>query len=154
MKAFSIFALLVLSFFAHAAATKEVIQNSPNPVIRSSNDTTFSCGKYTSNTMLNKRAVTDNPPVIGKNTVIQTKNGFILNRGHAFPERHILTNNQLSQVDVMAGDPTTLLLKQEDHDGKAVFIVYVFDKPDSPDAKDGVGPVKTLVTVFDCTAGN
>lgn len=151
MKALSILALLALTFVAHAS-NKPIVENKPNPVIRSSNDITFSCGKFTSNTMVNKKAVTDNPVIEAKTTVIQTKEGFILNKGRAFPERHILTNNQLSQVDVMAGDPTTLLLKQEDGSGKPYFIVYVFDNPDSPHAKDGVGPVKGLVTVADCVA--
>lgn len=152
MKALSILALLALTFVAHAS-NKPIVENKPNPVIRSSNDVTFSCKKYTSNTMVSKRVVTDNPPVEAKNTVIQTQNGFILNQSQAFPERHILTNNQLSQADIMAGDPTTLLLKQEDNSGNTYFVVYVFDKPDSPRAKDGVGPVRTLVTIADCVAG-
>lgn len=153
MKALSILALLALTFVAHAS-NKPIVENKPNPVIRSSNDITYTCNKFTSNTMVNKKAVTDNPPVEAKTKVIQTKNGFIINKGQAFPERHILTNNQLSQVDVMAGDPTTLLLKQENSAGVPYFIVYVFDKPDAPNAEDGVGPVKSLVTVADCVVSN
>lgn len=153
MKAFGIFALLALTFAAHAS-NKQVYENHPNPVIRSSNDTTFVCKQYTSNEYVGKKVVTDNKPVEAKTTVIQTKEGFIINKGSAFSQRHILTNNQLGSAGEMAGDPTTLLLKREDGAGNSFFITYVFEDPTHADAKDNVGPIKGLVVMADCTAGN
>lgn len=153
MKALSIIALVVLTFAAHAS-NKQVYENNPNPVIRSSNDVTFVCTKYTSNKYVNKQVVTDNAPITAKTTVIQTKEGFIINKGQAFPQRHVLTNNQLGSAAEMAGDPTTLLLKKENNYGSSYFITYVFENTDHPATKDGVGPIKALVVLADCTASN
>lgn len=151
MKTLSIFVLLVLSFVVHAA-NKQVYTNEPNPVIRSSHDITYVCTQYTSNEYVNKKVVTDNAPVTAKTTVIQTKEGFIINKGRAFAERHILTNNQLGSANGMAGDPTTLLLKKDDGYGNVYFVTYVFEDPSSPQAKEGIGPVKELVVMAGCTA--
>lgn len=153
MKAFSIFALVVLTFAAHAS-NKQTYENTPNPVIRSSNDVTFVCTQYTSNKYVGKQLVTDNAPIAAKTTVIQTKEGFIINKGSAFPERHILTNDQLGAAAVMAGDPTTLLLKKENSSGSPYFITYLFEDAAHPAAKDGVGPIRGLVVMADCLATN
>jgi hypothetical protein len=99
-----------------------------------------------------KKVVTDNKPVVAKTTVIQTKEGFIINKGSAFPDRHILTNNQLGEASEMAGDPTTLLLKREDTPGALYFVTYVFEDPNHSEAENGVGPIKGLIVLADCTA--
>lgn len=152
MKAFSIIALLVLSFFAHATSKAY----KPDPVIRSSSDITYVCKAYTNNEAKKEdpnsaiKITTDNPVQHANTTIIQTKLGFIIRRGQAFSEEKVLTNSQLGSVSGMAGDPTTLIVKKEEVPGVIYFTVFLFETPESDKALHGVGPVKTLVTVAAC----
>lgn len=148
MKALSTLILLIVAFSAWAGIPKE-----PNTAVRSSKDVTYHCAKYTSNKIdPATRTSTDNPIRVAKSVVIETKEGYIINKGEAFSKQVVLVNDQMGSLSGMAGNPNTLLLRKENSYGGVYFITYLFEDSPGKDllGKDIPGPNTGLVTLGEC----
>lgn len=152
MKAFSIVALLVLSFFAHA--TQQLQQ--PYSYMEVADKAQYVCKAYTNN-KAEKADATSPIKIVGESPVVeaetkidQTPEGFTIRSGKAFAQEKVLTNSQMGSASGMAGDPTTLIVKKEEVPGVVYFVVYQFEAPDSPKAVNGIGPIKGLMHIAKC----
>lgn len=148
MKALITLVLLTMAFSVWAGIPK-----APNTVVRSSNDITYHCAKYTSNKIDPvTRATTDAPIMSAKSVVIETKEGYIINKGAAFSKQVVVINDQMGSLSGMAGNPNTLLLRKENNAGGVYFINYLFENSPGKDATgvDIPGANTGLVVLAEC----
>lgn len=112
-------------------------------------DNTYTCTKYTDNTVDGENGfVTDNPVVELSTTISQTKYMYTVEKNILFTEELKMTIPVGGAISGVSGNAIDMMFKKQAPNGGTYFLIYMGDRSNGP-----TWPINRGIVLAGCTKG-